>query len=542
VNKGSPPLALVPPPSDSDAGAAAGVQPVADAPVDQTSEVVSPAPIAGGPTTMRGPAVPWEVPDEQAPPPQQQPRRGSGVVAGIINVPQAASPRATIPPIGSYPVATATPFRVGPYEVATRIARGAMGSVYVCRNVNAGNPSHLFALKVIRQHTAQKELAAASFRHEALIGSLFRHPNAQTVIDKGTFEGQPYLVLDYVDGGCLADLLVPDTRPSAAVAVAIVLDLLAALSALHQTTDERGTPIGLVHCDVSPENVLVGADGVARLADFGSARIMAYDDQAHPFSVSKPPWMPPEQFTGDRLDASSDLYSVAVLLWAALTGHQPFAADVYDQTVMNVMRKKVPPASTFGAPAALDTVCAQAMSRFRDQRFLVADAMATALRSAAAPERLIASRSEVAQWVQRAMGEDLAQRRRIVASMFGSGPVTGQRPAYGAARAPVGRPMPSARASQVLSAKTLFIPAKDNPVRVAPVAEEDDDDLPNPRRSAAVFWVSIGLVMALAVGLTISSLLTHRRKAAARRAATISAPVPAPLTSIPALAPRPPNL
>jgi serine/threonine protein kinase len=533
VNKRSPPLALVPPPGEADAGSAEGGQPFADVPSDRTSEVLSPTQIAGGPVTI-----------PTSPPEPYRPRRPSGVVAGTITVPPAdrpadarsfrplsgASARSTTPPVGTgtFPIATATPFRVGPYEVATRIARGAMGSVYVCRNVNAGNPSHLFALKVIRQHTAKKELAAASFRHEALIGSLFRHPNAQTVIDQGTFEDQPYLVLNYIDGGCLADLLAPDTRPSPAVTVAIVLDLLAALGALHQTTDERGTPLGLVHCDISPENVLVGADGVARLADFGSARVMAYDDQAHPFSVSKPPWMPPEQFTGERLDASSDLYSVAVLLWAALTGHQPFASDAYDQTVMNVMRKKVPPPSAFGAPASLDAVCGQAMSRFRDRRFLVADAMATALRSAAAPERLIASRGEVAQWVQRAMGEDLAQRRRIVSSMFGGGPETAARAPY-SAREPVGRLMSSARASQVLSAKTLFIPAKD----------DDDEPPPIPRSSAAaVFWVCIGLALAVALGLTVSSWLTHRRRAA-QRSATISTPVSPPPTTIPALVPRP---
>jgi len=273
VNKRSPPLALVPTSGDPGTGSESGVQPVADLPPDRTSEVVSPSPI------------PWPIADGQLSGPQTPPElRTSRAVAGTITIPSArVGARSPTPPVGTYPVQTATPFRVGPYAVATRIARGAMGSIYVCRNVNAGNPSRLYALKVVRQHTAQKELAAASFRHEALIGSLFHHPNAQTVVDQGTFEGQPYLVLDYIDGGCLADLLTPETRPSPAVTVTIVLDLLAALGALHQATDDQGTPLGLVHCDISPENVLIGADGVARLADFGSARIMARDGHAHPF-------------------------------------------------------------------------------------------------------------------------------------------------------------------------------------------------------------------------------------------------------------------
>jgi serine/threonine-protein kinase len=524
LNKGLPPLALVPPPGDPDTSSAPEVQPIAEAPRAHTSEVS-----ADG---------------EETPAPYAQARGSSAVVAGTITIaaPARSGPRSTTSsPLatGAFPIATATPFRVGPYEVATRIARGAMGSVYVCRKANSGNPSRLFALKVIRQHTTKKELAAASFRHEALIGSFFRHANAQTVIDHGTFEDQPYLVLNYVDGGCLADLLTPDTRPSPAVTVAIVLDLLAALGALHQATDDRGGPLGLVHCDISPENVLIGTDGVARLADFGSARITARDGHAHPFSVSKPPWMPPEQFTGDRLDASSDLYSAAVLLWTALTGHQPFAADVYDQTVMNVMRKRVPPPSTFGAPPCLDAVCAQAMSRFRDRRFLVAGAMATALRSAATPERLIASRGEVAEWVQRAMGEDLAQRRRIVEGMFGTATEASPRSVYDV-RTSADRPIGPRGVSQVLSAKTLFIPG----LGQEPPQEEEPEPVVTGRSGAAVFWVAIGVALALALGVTVSSFVTHRRKMeskmAGKAAAAQSARIPAPATTIPALAPRPP--
>ncbi|MDB4983636.1 MAG: serine/threonine protein kinase, partial [Myxococcales bacterium] len=309
------------------------------------------------------------------------------------------------------------PFRVGPYEVATRLARGGMGSVYVCRKAG-GDHGRLLTLKVVREHTIRQELAAASFRHEALVGSLFRHPNAQTVIDRGVYEDQPFLILDYLEGGSLADLLAEETRPTPAIVVAIVLDVLTALQAMHQTTDPQGKAIGLVHCDVSPENVLVGVNGVARLADFGSARFTAVSNEGQPFAVSKPPYMPPEQFRGDKLDSRSDIYSTGVLLWTALTGQQPFAADDYDQTVMNVMRKKIKPPSAFGAPACLDDVCMQALNRSPDGRFVVAGAMATALRTAAQAQNLIEPREGVGQWVRRAMGDELARRHRLIDVMF----------------------------------------------------------------------------------------------------------------------------
>jgi serine/threonine protein kinase len=324
--------------------------------------------------------------------------------------------QASVAGAGAAPHAPA-PVRVGGYEVATRIARGGLGSVYVCRKAG-GDHGRLLTLKVVREHTIEQALAAASLHHEALVGSLFRHPNAQTVIDSGIYGGQPFLILEYLDGASLADLLAEETRPTPSIVVSIVLDVLSALHAMHQTTDPKGKPLGLVHCDVSPENVLVGVNGISRLADFGSARFTTVANERQPFAVSKPPYMPPEQFRGDKLDSRSDLYATGVLLWTALTGQQPFVADDYDQIVMNVMRKKIKPPSAYGAPACLDDVCMQALSRSPDGRFVVAGAMAAALRTAAQANNLIESREGVGQWVRRAMGDELARRHRLVDAMF----------------------------------------------------------------------------------------------------------------------------
>ncbi len=317
----------------------------------------------------------------------------------------------------SFIEAAHAPFRVGAYEVAARIARGGMGSLYVCRNAGSGQ-RRLMTLKVVRQYAVQHDLAAASFRHEALIGSMFRHPNAQTVVDAGVHEGQPFLIFDYLDGGSLADMMLEETWPTPGVVVSIVLDVLAALHAMHQAKDRSGRPLGLVHCDVSPENVLVGVDGVARLADFGSARFTAVKNESQPFAVSKPPYMPPEQFRGDKLDSRSDIYSTGVLLWTALARQQPFAAEGYDETVINVMRKKIKPPSAHGAPRALDDICMQALSRSPDGRFVVAGGMAAALRREAEAQNLIETREQIGQWVRRAMGDELALRHRLIESMF----------------------------------------------------------------------------------------------------------------------------
>jgi serine/threonine protein kinase len=393
----------------------------------------APPPPDAGTTRLPGtPAPPTIVIGSAAPTPAIQIGEGGGPQIVTITSSGGASSTSSVAPharpnqaAGGPAVASSDPrasaaVRIGGYEVATRIARGGMGSVYVCRKAG-GDHGRLLTLKVVREHTFNHELAAASFRHEALIGSLFRHPNAQTVIENGVYDDQPFLILEYLDGGSLADMLVEEMRPTPAIVVSIVLDVLTALHAMHQTVDPQGKALGLVHCDISPENVLVGVNGVARLADFGSARFTAVSNEMQPFAISKPPYMPPEQFRGDKLDSRSDLYSVGVLLYTALTGQQPFAADDYERTVINVMRKKIKPPSALGAPACLDDVCLQALNRSPDGRFVVAGAMAAALRTAAQAHDLVESREGVGQWVRRAMGDELARRHRLISSMFSGG-------------------------------------------------------------------------------------------------------------------------
>jgi serine/threonine protein kinase len=315
----------------------------------------------------------------------------------------------------------AIPFRVGSYEVATRIAQGGMGSIYVCRRVGAAGFQRLFTLKVIRQHSTQKEVAAKSFTREAQFGTLLNHPNVQTLVDVGDYDGQPFLILDYIEGTSLLELMADNRRPSAAVVVAVMLDVLRALQHIHDVTDEAGQPLGMVHCDVSPHNILVGVDGVARLTDFGSARFSKRDvsSDTEPVAGGKPAYMAPEQLRGDAVDARTDLFSVGVVMWTALTGQKLFIADTYDETVVRVMRRKIPPPSEFGAPPSLDAVVLRALSRSPEGRYSSADEMARDLQAVATAEHLLAPGRDVGQWVRREFGEALADRKRKIQDAFG---------------------------------------------------------------------------------------------------------------------------
>src|SRR4051794_30195707 len=207
--------------------------------------------------------------------------------------PPPASP-ASVPPVNQAPVTAdklatdpvlagsrnkrARSFKLGRYEVLARIGQGGMGSVYLCRQPGHWGFQRLFTLKVIREHAAENREAMRSFLREARIGGMLNHPNILGVVDVGNYNGQPFLVLDYVEGTSLAELLSGGQPPPAALVVPVLLDALRGLQAAHEQTDPKGKRLGIVHCDVSPHNIMVGLDGAARVTDFGSARQATEDN------------------------------------------------------------------------------------------------------------------------------------------------------------------------------------------------------------------------------------------------------------------------
>ncbi len=331
----------------------------------------------------------------------------------------------------------AASFRVGNYDVITRIAQGGMGSIYLCRRSAEMGFQRLFVLKAVRQHSAQTEAAIRSFQREARIGGLLAHPNVLSVIDVGNYQDQPFLILDYVDGASLSDLLADGDntiRPAPSVVVTIFLDALRGLQRAHDLQGVDGKSLGLVHGDFSPHNILVGTDGASRLTDFGSARLTALpEDRAEGSSpLGKPSYMSPEQLQGEPIDHRTDIFSVGVALWTALTGQKLFTDPSYEKTVMNVLRKKIPPPSTLGAPPALDDVCLRALSRTPGGRYASAEEMAQDLLQAAGGAHLVASPHQVGRWVQQAVGDVLAdRRRRVLAATPTATPVAPVRKARG---------------------------------------------------------------------------------------------------------------
>jgi len=311
---------------------------------------------------------------------------------------------------------------VGRYEVLARLKSGGMGSVYMCRLSGSAGFRRLFAMKVLHAHLNRDSEALASFQREARVLACVHHPNVVGVVDFGS-EREPYIVLEYVEGGSLHELFratVGGRDPR--LLLTVILDVLEGLSAAHGALDEEGAPLGLVHCDVCPQNILVGVDGMGRITDFGIAQ--TEESRQHPEQLrGKPRYLAPERSSSDAVDARVDLFSLGVVLYAGLTGVEPFVGETAEETRWNISNKAVPAPSTVGfrPPPALDWLCLKALAKDPAGRFQSAEEMATQLRRIAEREGLLASRSELAEWVRMTLAPSLAARR--VASRRGT--VTG---------------------------------------------------------------------------------------------------------------------
>ena len=311
---------------------------------------------------------------------------------------------------------------VGRYEVLARLKSGGMGSVYMCRLSGNAGFRRLFAMKVLHAHLNRDKEALESFQREARVLACVHHPNIVGVVDFGS-EREPYIVLEYVEGGSLHELFRATTGGrDPRLLLTIILDVLEGLNAAHGANDEHGEPLGLVHCDLCPQNILVGVDGMARVTDFGIAQ--TNESRLHPEQLrGKPRYLAPERSTTNSTDQRVDLFSLGVVLYAGLTGVEPFVGETAEETRWNVSNKVVPAPSTVGfrPPPSLDWVCLKALAKDPAGRFQTADEMAIQLRRIAEREGLLASRSELTEWVRMTLAPSLAARR--VASRRGT--VTG---------------------------------------------------------------------------------------------------------------------
>jgi serine/threonine-protein kinase len=220
----------------------------------------------------------------------------------------------------------------GSYELVRLLARGGMAEVYEARRSGARGFSKRVAIKCILPQLVHDERLVQMFCNEATTLAALDHPNLVQVVDFGEHEGEPYMALEYIEGISCADLIAGVAARRRCVelgpALHIASEVLDALAYVHNARSERGLPLGIVHRDVAPENILLGRSGEVKLADFGIVRGAFIPPQTEPGELKgKIGYVSPEQAMGQLADARSDLFSLAVVVTELLIARPLFAGQ-----------------------------------------------------------------------------------------------------------------------------------------------------------------------------------------------------------------------
>jgi len=320
---------------------------------------------------------------------------------------------------------------VGRYALFDEVGHGGMATVHIGRLVGPAGFSKTVAIKRMHANVAKDTEIAAMFLDEARIAGRIRHPNVVVALDVMSAGDDAFLVMEYVHGESLAELCravrARGERVPAPIAVHILRDVLHGLHAAHETQDEIGQPLDLVHRDVSPQNILVGVDGVARVADFGIAKAAGRLQHTHTGQVKgKISYMAPEQLLGHPIDRRVDVFAAGMVLWETIAGRRPFAAESSGQAVYQVVSHDVPSLKLVvpEISESFDAAVTKATARDPARRFSTALAFARELEQVT---QLIPPR-EVGEWVVAVGGARLFERsqriREIEAiSMTGGSPV-----------------------------------------------------------------------------------------------------------------------
>ncbi|MFC4907792.1 Stk1 family PASTA domain-containing Ser/Thr kinase [Actinomadura gamaensis] len=259
----------------------------------------------------------------------------------------------------------------GRYRIESRIARGGMATVYVARDVRL---DRVVAIKVMHAGLASDEEFVARFIGEAKAAAALSHPNVVAMYDQRTDGEHAFLVMEYVPGRTLRDLLTERGRIGPREALALLQPVLAALGAAHRA--------GMVHRDVKPENVLITEDGQVKVADFGLARAETASKMTKTgLIIGTVGYLAPEQVVSGHADVRSDVYAAGILLYELLTGGLPHQADSPLAVAYKHVNEVVPPPSQVvqGLPPQVDALVTRATSHAPDERFQDANAFLAAV-------------------------------------------------------------------------------------------------------------------------------------------------------------------
>ncbi len=294
----------------------------------------------------------------------------------------------------------------GPYRVFDRLGVGGMATVHRAKEIGIEGFERWVALKRLLPHLAEDESFVRAFVREAKLASLLTHPGVVQIYELGRVGHVYFISMELIDGFDVRQILRQARRvtgpPPIRVTVSILAQVCDALEYAHSRVDDEGRPLGLVHRDVSPSNVIVSHDGHVKLIDFGIAKAQTQHLQTQTGKVKgKMAYMAPEAIRGLSLDGRSDLFSLGVLAHEMLTARPLFATKNDYKTLQRVQNAIVAPPLTYNrdCPAELDAIVLRALERDRDERWDTAGELRDELYRLRKHYNLAAQPREVADWL-----------------------------------------------------------------------------------------------------------------------------------------------
>jgi serine/threonine-protein kinase len=309
---------------------------------------------------------------------------------------------------------------VGRYALYGEIASGGMATVHIGRLLGPVGFARTIAIKRLHPQYAKDPEFVSMFLDEARVAARIAHPNVCATLDVVATQGELFLVMEYLQGETLSRMIravrhrneIIDPR----IAVSVMAQTLHGLHAAHEAKSERGEHLQIVHRDISPQNVLVGRDGVTKVLDFGVAKAAGRFHTTREGNVKgKLPYMSPEQLRGQPVDRQTDIYAAAVCLWEALTSKKLFKGDNEGSVLEQVLFGPIDPPSRWvpSVPPQLDALVMRGLERDKTKRFATAREFALALERALPP----ALASDIGDWVENVAGDVLNERAERIAEI-----------------------------------------------------------------------------------------------------------------------------
>jgi serine/threonine-protein kinase len=312
---------------------------------------------------------------------------------------------------------------LGRYTLLGRLAQGGMGEILLARLDGAAGFEKYVVIKRLRSHLVDDQRSIRAFLDEARIVARISHPNVCQVYELGYENGRHFLAMEYLEGLSLSGMVKRASRDRTPLDLRAVCGLIEqACEGLHHVHTLRkvdGTPAGVVHRDISPQNLFVTCDGVVKVLDFGIAKTGDSSVRTPTGRVKgKSAYMSPEQIRGVTLDSRSDIYSLGVVLYEAVTGRPLFQRGDIHETFRAIREDTLP--FLRDVPEELNQVIQKAVSRSRDERYDSARALGRAVSNAMNGRGGSMTPPAIAEWMTQRFDADLEERRGRVARAIAS--------------------------------------------------------------------------------------------------------------------------